>query len=68
LTKPKIHQIIQQRQEEVTRKQIALDMMLSRRRVQQVWKGYREQKQGPTEAFPSLFQIDPEASSHRWKE
>jgi putative transposase len=41
----KIHWIISQKQKEVTTKQIALDMKISRRRVRQIWKSYVESKQ-----------------------
>jgi len=40
LNKRKIHWIIRQKQKGVPTKQIALDMKISRRRVQQLWKGY----------------------------
>jgi hypothetical protein len=43
----KIHWIIRQKQKGVTTKQIALDMKISRRRVQQIWKIYVESKQDP---------------------
>jgi hypothetical protein len=40
LNKRKIHWIIRQKQKGVPTKQIALDMKISRRRVQQLWKSY----------------------------
>jgi len=43
----KIHWIIRQKQKGVTTKQIALDIKISRRRVQQIWKIYVESKQEP---------------------
>lgn len=42
LDQRKIHWIIRQKQKGVTTKQIALDMKISRRRVQQIWKIYTE--------------------------
>ena len=47
LDQRKIHWIIRQKQKGVTTKQIALDMKISRRRVQQIWKSYAESKQEP---------------------
>ena len=47
LDQRKIHWIIRQKQKGVSTKQIALDMKITRRRVQQVWKGYEEGKQEP---------------------
>ena len=47
LDKRKIHWIIWQKQKWVTTKQIALDMKISRRRVQHIWKSYAESKQKP---------------------
>jgi putative transposase len=47
LDQRKIHWIIRQKQKGVTTKQIALDMKISRRRVQQIWKSYAETKQEP---------------------
>jgi putative transposase len=47
LDQRKIHWIIRQKQKGVTTKQIALDMKISRRRVQQIWKNYAESKQEP---------------------
>ncbi|MCX6672469.1 MAG: IS481 family transposase, partial [Methanothrix sp.] len=40
LDQRKIHWIIRQKQKGVSTKQIALDMKISRRRVQQIWKDY----------------------------
>ena len=48
LDQRKIHWIIRQKQKGVTTKQIALDMKISRRRVQQIWKSYAESKQEPS--------------------
>ena len=48
LDQRKIHWIIRQKQKGVTIKQIALDMKISRRRVQQIWKSYAESKQEPS--------------------
>ena len=48
LDQRKIHWIIGQKLKGVTTKEIALDMKISRRRVQQIWKSYKEQKQEPT--------------------
>jgi len=48
LDQRKIHWIIRQNQKGVPTKQIALDMKISQRRVQQVLKSYREQMQEPT--------------------
>lgn len=42
LDQQKIRWIIRQKQKGVTIKQIALDMNISRRRVQQIWKSYAE--------------------------
>lgn len=42
LDQRKIHCIIRQKLKGVTTKQIALDMKISRRRVQQIWKSYKE--------------------------
>ena len=39
--------MIQQKQKGVATKQIAQDMKISRRRVQQIWKSYAEGKQEP---------------------
>jgi putative transposase len=47
LDKRKIHWIIRQEQKGATTKPISLDMKISRRRVQQIWKGYVESKQEP---------------------
>ena len=47
LDKRKIHWIIRQKQKGVSTKQIALDMKISRRRVQQVWKCYKTTGQEP---------------------
>jgi putative transposase len=47
LDQRKIHWIIRQKQTGVTTKQIALDMEISRRRVQQIWKSYAETKREP---------------------
>jgi len=47
LDQRKIHWIIRQKQKGVTTKQIALDMKISRRRVQQIWKSYAESQQEP---------------------
>ena len=47
LDQRKIHWIIRQKQKGVTTKQIAQDMKISRRRVQQIWKSYAESKQEP---------------------
>ena len=48
LDQRKIHWIIRQKQKGVTTKQIALDMKISRRRVQQIWKSYARAMQEPT--------------------
>jgi len=48
LDQRKIHWIIRQKQKGVTTKQIALDMKISQRRVQQVWQSYEEWKHEPT--------------------
>jgi polyribonucleotide nucleotidyltransferase len=45
LDQRKIHWIIRQKQKNVTAKQIAFDMKISWRRVQQIWKIYAESKQ-----------------------
>jgi putative transposase len=47
LDQRKIHWIIRQKQKVVATKQIAQDMKISRRRVQQIWKSYAEGKQEP---------------------
>jgi len=47
LDQRKVHWIIRQKQKGVTTKQIAQDMKISRRRVQQIWKSYAESKQEP---------------------
>jgi putative transposase len=47
LNKRKIHWIIRQEQNGVATKQIALDMKISQRRVQQIWKGYVEAGREP---------------------
>lgn len=47
LDQRKIHWIIRQKQKGVTTKQIALDMKISRRRVQQIWKSYAEEGYDP---------------------
>ena len=47
LDQRKIHWIIRQKQKGVATKQIAQDMKISRRRVQQIWKSYAEGKQEP---------------------
>ncbi|MGA9100224.1 MAG: hypothetical protein WB392_14980 [Methanotrichaceae archaeon] len=48
LDQRKIHWIIQQKKKRVGTKQIALDMKITRRRVQQIWKRYEEEKREPT--------------------
>ena len=48
LDQRKIHWIFRQNQKGVPTKQIASDMKISRRRVQQVLKSYREHMQEPT--------------------
>jgi putative transposase len=48
LDQRKIHWIIRRKQKGVTTKQIAQDMKISRRRVQQIWKSYAESKQEPS--------------------
>ena len=47
LDQRKIHWIIRQKKKGVTTKQIALDMKISRRRVQQIWKSYAETEREP---------------------
>jgi putative transposase len=47
LNKRKIHWIIRQKPKGVPTKQIALDMKISRRRVQQLWKGYETPGEKP---------------------
>jgi putative transposase len=47
LDQRKIHWIIRQKKKGVTTKQIALDMKISRRRVQQIWKRYAETGREP---------------------
>jgi len=47
LDQRKIHWIIRQKLKGVGTKQIALDMKITRRRVQQIWKSYEEEKQEP---------------------
>jgi hypothetical protein len=47
LNKRKIHWIIRQKQKGVSTNKIALDMKISRRRVQQVWKSYKTTGQEP---------------------
>jgi putative transposase len=47
LDQRKIHWIIQQKQKGLATKQIAHDMKISRRRVQQILKSYAEGKQEP---------------------
>jgi putative transposase len=48
LNERKIHWIIRQKQKGVSAKQIALDMKISQRRVQQVWKSYKATGQEPS--------------------
>jgi putative transposase len=45
LDQRKVHWIIRQKLKGVGTKQIALDMKITRRRVQQIWKSYEEEKQ-----------------------
>jgi len=47
LDQRKTHWIIRQKQKGVQTKQIALDMKISRRRVQQIWKSFKEHNQEP---------------------
>ncbi len=47
LDQRKTHWIIRQEQKGVPTKQTALDMKISRRRVQQFWKSYKEQMREP---------------------
>ena len=47
LDQRKTHWIIRQKQKGVPTKQIALDMKISRRRVQQIWKSFKEHNQEP---------------------
>jgi len=48
LDQRKVHWIIRQKQKGVTTEQIAQDMKISKRRVQQIWKSYAESKQEPS--------------------
>jgi len=47
LNKRKIHWIIRQKQKGVSTKEVALDMRILRRRVQQIWKSYETTGQEP---------------------
>jgi putative transposase len=42
LNRKKVHWIIRQKQKGVGTKEIAQDMKISRRRVQQIWKYFKE--------------------------
>jgi putative transposase len=47
LNKKRVHWLIRQKQEGVTSKDLAITMKLSRRRVEQIWKSYRDTKHEP---------------------